>query len=578
MKKILSLLLVMMLLCPSSVFATSEEVTEDLSLYQNNEVLVMYKDGRVELMTFESDLQKELKGLAENEDVILYQPNYSYQSEAEAYQSRQWGIENDGTFYMEERQNEFPVFDQPFGDAKQPGKWQPPDDYGRPGGGYRKHTGGYDPSVTAVENIDINLTEATDLYHDSGKEVIVAMVDTGVDFTHEDLQGRIWTNEDEIPNNGIDDDQNGYTDDVNGWNFYHNSNQVYVGQQDDHGTHGAGTVAAKENGVGILGINQSENVKVMSVKALGGATGSGSTASVIQAIRYAEQNGATICNLSLGTSNNDQALYHTIANSNMLFVVSAGNERSNTDWQPSYPASYELDNIISVANLNYDGTLQYSSNYGAKTVDLAAPGSYILSTTVNNGYSYMSGTSMAALFVSAVAAMVLSHFGDISLEEVKEILLSSVTPLDCLSETTLSGGMLNLANALSYSTDQLTSEEWEEKIPTEYTGTAPVLKGYTTGGFGGSYFILQVYDRESDVVSVSYAYGEQTTDYFGSGNEEINISLDRRGTAAFHVSSGVYTFYAVDSKGNETVYTVSLQERKRQEEFLMDDFFRYIMW
>lgn len=205
--------------------------------------------------------------------------------------------------------------------------------------------------------------------------------------------------------------------------------------------------------MGIAGIVQSDHVKIMVLKALGGSNGSGTTDSIIRAIQYAEANGASICNLSLGSSTNDRALYQAIAGSSMLFVVAAGNDGADTDVSLGYPASYGLDNIISVANLNYDGALHDSSNCGAVSVDLAAPGSYILSITPGNGYSYMTGTSMAAPMVTAAAAMVYSYYADITLADVKEILLSSVKTLDTLDGAVATGGMLDLGAAMTYDLD-----------------------------------------------------------------------------------------------------------------------------
>ena len=119
----------------------------------------------------------------------------------------------------------------------------------------------------------------------------------------------IWVNTDEIADNGIDDDGNGYVDDVYGWNFYNSNNQIYVGEEDSHGTHGAGTIRANTgNGLGIAGIVPGNRVRIMALKALGGEEGGGSTASLIRAIRYAEQNGAVICNLSLTSTTDDRAL------------------------------------------------------------------------------------------------------------------------------------------------------------------------------------------------------------------------------------------------------------------------------
>ena len=214
--------------------------------------------------------------------------------------------------------------------------------------------------------------------------------------------------------------------------------------------------------MGLAGIGQSDHVKVMAVKALGGSDGSGTTASIIQAIQYAEANGAQICNLSLGSSQNDPALYRTIASSKMLFVVAAGNDGTDLETAPSYPASYDLDNLIAVANIRYDGELDPTSSYGAASVDLAAPGSYILSTTPGNTYSYMTGTSMAAPMVSAAAAMVYSAFPKATLADVKDILLASVHKLDCLTGRTATGGMLDLGAAMAGAVTASTGRAWAE--------------------------------------------------------------------------------------------------------------------
>ena len=324
--------------------------TEDLSAYENHQALVMYADGGFDVMTYDSKdaLADGLKALAADENVMLVQPNYSYGNTGlsvdDALAGEQWALDNDGTFQMEEQENEYPVFDDPFEEPSAPWHWMPP-----------QHRGGFhwfsatadDSNTAATAGVDVNAEKAWSLYSGGKRDVVVALVDTGVDYTHEDLADNIWVNTDEIPGNGIDDDGNGYVDDVYGWNFYSGNNQVYTGSDDSHGTHGAGTIAAESgNGVGIAGLAQGEHVKVMAVKALGGKDGSGTTASIIQAIRYAEDNGAKICNLSLGTDRDDRALYQVMAASDMLFVVAAGNDGADTDTSPSYPASYSLDNII----------------------------------------------------------------------------------------------------------------------------------------------------------------------------------------------------------------------------------------
>ena len=161
---------------------------------------------------------------------------------------------------------------------------------------------------TAVEGIDINLKKAWEAYKGETREVIVAVIDTGVDIAHEDLKDAIWINEDEIAGDGIDNDGNGYIDDVYGWNFYDNNNKVFLGEEDSHGTHGAGTISASINDLGIAGIAGNTKIKVMVLKALGGKDGAGTTNAIIQAIQYAEKNGASICNLSFGTTENNRRI------------------------------------------------------------------------------------------------------------------------------------------------------------------------------------------------------------------------------------------------------------------------------
>ncbi len=200
-----------------AVNAQENTVQTSLSEYVNNEVFVMYKDGTFDVLKYESNdaLQKRLEAISNDENIKLHQPNYSYEASSLSVDDelalKQWALYNDGRFSMQEQRNEFPVFDMPFGDKKMPGQWQAPDNFGRPGGNYRRRSySDRASSVTAQEGIDINIDEAWDIYSDSGKEVIVAIVDTGIDYTHEDLSGNIWTNNGEIANNGIDDDGNGY--------------------------------------------------------------------------------------------------------------------------------------------------------------------------------------------------------------------------------------------------------------------------------------------------------------------------------------------------------------------------------
>lgn len=533
----------------------------DPAAYTGGEILVLYQDGSCETVACQDDaaLAETLAQLSARPDVALVQPNYTYESTAlstsDPLVGEQWALDNDGSFQLEEQENRYPVFDDPFDVPSAPWQWIAPWWMWSAG----SSTAG-SIQVQAVPGIDIGLADAWRLYDGGSRDVVVALVDTGIDYTHEDLAGRIWTNTDEIPGNGIDDDGNGYVDDVYGWNFYSGTNDVYVGTEDAHGTHGAGTIAANAgNGVGIAGIVQSDHVKVMAVKALGGSDGSGTTASIIQAIQYAEANGAQICNLSLGSSQNDPALYCTIASSKMLFVVAAGNDGTDLETAPSYPASYDLDNLIAVANIRYDGELDPTSSYGAASVDLAAPGSYILSTTPGNTYSYMTGTSMAAPMVSAAASMVYSAFPKATLADVKDILLASVHKLDSLTGRTATGGMLDLGAAMAGAATASTGRAWAEPDLTAYTDNPPVISLSLSQWLGRRYLTVQVLDADGDLLRAAYASGTRTAADFQGGNAGNPISLSTWGTATFLVrTGGTYTFYAVDQAGNETVRTVEL--------------------
>lgn len=505
---------------PSSEETGPLLVSDDPADYENGEILVMYDDGSCEVFPVGESLAESLSAALSLDGVALVQPNYSYENTAasvnDMYFSRQWALSNDGSLSN--------LADQ----------------------------------SSAVAGVDINAEEAWALYQGGSRDVVVALIDTGVDITHEDLSDSIWINTDEIAGNGVDDDGNGYVDDVYGWNFYYDSSQVYNGTQDTHGTHAAGTIAAtSNNGLGIAGIVPSGRVKLMVLKVLGGGMGSGNTLDVVRAIRYAEANGATICNLSLGGSVYDPALYQAMASSSMLFVAAAGNEGGNNDVTPCYPAAYNLDNLIAVANVSYDGTLSSTSNYGAVSVDLGAPGSYILSTTAGSGYGYMSGTSMAAPMVTAAAALVYTYFTDVTVADVRTILLSSVTPLASLSGKTVTGGMLDLAAALSADRSALPASPASGGTS---GGSAPRITVEHVTVDGVACLLVRVTDADGDLSALSYASGTLFTSQFAGGSLGTPFSLRSDGTALFVVLSGgtTYTFYARDAAGNESVVFADL--------------------
>ncbi|HEY0829252.1 MAG TPA: S8 family peptidase, partial [Bacilli bacterium] len=232
-----------------------------------------------------------------------------------------------------------------------------------------------------LNDIDIDAPEAWD-YTNGLDEVVVAVIDTGVQITHPDLAGKIWTNPGEIAGDGIDNDGNGYIDDIHGWDFHlgGSNNTVYDDTYDNHGTHVAGTIAAAANSAGVRGV--APNVKIMTVKFLGGSQGTGYTSDAIRAIEYARVKGAKVANASWGSpsSSEDTALNNAIAASGMVFVAAAGNNGTNNDSTPFSPSSLPATNIISVAAVDNVGGLASFSNYGANSVDVGAPGVNILST------------------------------------------------------------------------------------------------------------------------------------------------------------------------------------------------------
>jgi subtilisin family serine protease len=278
--------------------------------------------------------------------------------------------------------------------------------------------------------------------------VTVAVLDTGIDLDHPDLVDNLWVNSGEIPGNGIDDDGNGFVDDVHGINLV--ASTLTPDDDNGHGTHVAGTIAAKGNNqIGISGICW--NAKVMAVKFLS-ANGSGDLYSAIEGIEYAVSKGARIINASWGTYGDSSLLKEAIktaAESGVIISAAAGNEANDTDQTPHYPSAYDLSNIISVAAVHDSHIFADSfSNYGKISVDIGAPGVSILSTIPDAAYDSYSGTSMAAPHVSGVIAMLLSLRPDLTVAQLKQALFSSVTYNTTLTDKVLTKGVLNAKAAI----------------------------------------------------------------------------------------------------------------------------------
>jgi subtilisin family serine protease len=293
---------------------------------------------------------------------------------------------------------------------------------------------------------DVDAPEAWDLAT-GDPNIVVAVTDTGVDFTHPDLAAQRWVNTLD-PVNGADDDGNGLVDDWSGWDFVNDDNAP--DDDNGHGTHVSGTIGAVgDNGVGVVGVNW--NVKVMALKFLNSA-GSGSTADAIASTLYAADHGADVSSNSWGGGPFDQALLNAIeygASRGMLFVAAAGNDSRNNDVTPTYPATYDSDAVLAVAATDHNDGMAFFSSYGAKTVDLGAPGVGIYSTWPGNSYRSADGTSMATPHVAAAAALVEDRFPGATLYGIKALLMNSVDPAASLAGKTVTGGRVNVGNALA---------------------------------------------------------------------------------------------------------------------------------
>lgn len=287
-------------------------------------------------------------------------------------------------------------------------------------------------------------------------DFVIAVIDSGVDYTHPDLAANIWTNLGEIPDNGVDDDGNGYVDDVHGYNFSNNTGDPL--DVDPHGTHVAGTIGAVgNNGDGVTGINW--NVKIMALNFLGTGPDSGALSGAIASLNYAVTMGAKVSNNSWGSDGGGRSAAFTAArDAGHIFVSSAGNGGfdgvgDNNDQNPlRMPSNYstQFDNVIAVAAIDNNNQLGSFSNYGVRTVTLAAPGVQILSTVPGGGYDTYDGTSMATPHVAGAIALYWGANPTLTYQQVIDKLKSSVDVYPNLIGKVATGGRLNVANMFDY--------------------------------------------------------------------------------------------------------------------------------
>lgn len=326
-----------------------------------------------------------------------------------------------------------------------------------------------------LAGIDIDMERAWEITTGTD-QVLVAIIDTGMDFNHRDLKGNQWVNEAELNGkDNVDDDNNGVVDDIYGASFV-DAARPSGNNRDDHGhgSHCAGSIGATgDDGVGVAGVNW--KTKMMGVKFLG-ADGSGSLEGAIKAIDYSVKMGAKVLSNSWGGGGFSQILKDSIEASNAagaIFIAAAANDGSNNDERPVYPATYDVANIISVAAIDNRGNVASFSNVGKKTVHIAAPGVNILSSVKGGAYDSWSGTSMATPHVSGVAALVWGQEPNLTNLELKEKILKGARPLASLRNKVSTGGMLNAYYTLTGETPPEDPNDPSKWNHTPVTGSTP---------------------------------------------------------------------------------------------------------
>lgn len=413
---------------------------------------------------------------------------------------------------------------------------------------------------TGVAGTDVNVVPVWEAGHTGSRNVLVAIIDTGVSWTHPDLQANIYTNPGEIPGNGIDDDGNGFIDDVHGWNFGGDNNN----SSDDHshGTHCAGTIGGVGNdGVGIVGVNW--EVSILPVKFLD-SDGSGSLDDAVEAIDYARKMHANIMSNSWGGGPFSQTMYDAIklaGDENILFVAAAGNGGwdgvgDDNDGTPTYPASYALPNVLAVAAIDSQNKIAEFSNYGRNSVHVAAPGVNIYSSVVLDvrdparpakSYDTYSGTSMATPHVAGVAALLLSVNPGMDYATLKSRLITTSNPVRSLSRKVTAKGIINAHNALMNfvpPSNEPNDNDWVDHaqvIETEhpYKSLAPfstkiqhpnakfMRVHFERISLESGYDYVEIVDKNGNVLEqITGEYTDYISDYFETDELEIRIRTD----------------------------------------------------
>ncbi|MGZ3742043.1 MAG: S8 family serine peptidase [Bdellovibrionota bacterium] len=411
-----------------------------------------------------------------------------------------------------------------------------------------KNVGQKDAEGTVgVTGADIGATKALALTT-GNKDVTIAVIDTGMDYTHPELKDNVFQNKADCFNDGVDHDGNGFVNDCHGWNFAAGASTNNPMDDNEHGTHVSGTIGANGDGGGhIAGVNW--HTSIMPVKFLDGQ-GSGSLDDAVKAIQYATKMHVKIMSNSWGGGGFSQAMMDAITeakNQGILFVAAAGNDSDNADSTPHYPASYQVDNVISVAASTNRDTLATFSTYGKRTVHIAAPGHKIYSSVPGGKYDNFSGTSMATPHVSGAAALVWGANMNLNYAQIKDRLLKSRDYVPTLTRKVASSGRLNVYNALMgiYPPSPEPAESaWQDfdmggkTIETDHPYANNANLNYEISGPANAKFMRVVFSQ----VDLEDNYDKvQVLD--ANGNEMDSITGKSDNTAAFYVTGNKLTLH-----------------------------------
>ncbi len=403
---------------------------------------------------------------------------------------------------------------------------------------------------------DIDAPQAWDVTTGS-RNVLVGVIDTGVDYTHPDIMPNYWSNPGETGvaadgtdkiSNGVDDDANGFIDDWRGWDFANNDNDPL--DDNNHGTHVAGTIGGQgDDGVGVVGVNW--NVSIVGLKFLTGA-GSGTLEGAVMAIEYGTKLGVTLTSNSWGGggySETMEAAIREAGEQGVLFIAAAGNDGTDNDVDPHFPSSYDLDNVISVAATDRNDAIADFSCFGLNSVDLGAPGVDIVSSIPGNKYDKYSGTSMATPHVSGAAALVKAAYPDATAAQIKARLLNTADPVDSLAGKTVTGGRLNVASALE--NDAVAPNAATSLVMTEARTTSVVFEWRAAGDDGdiGTARRYEVRYSEAQITSED-EWAAAAKAKVQIQDADVNGAVSATVSGLAFNSSGFIAVKAIDNVGN----------------------------